>query len=286
MPFVYYGGKKGLARYYPPPAYNTIIEPFAGSAGYALHWWRPGVRVVLVEKDPAVVGLWRRLQAPDAADDLRAVVCPPVGERISDALVLLGQGGQCGQGGQGGNQKAEAQVPLASLIAGGASQMQTAFAGRAFAVTSRMARDWPSHQARLIRSLPTIRDWEVIEGDYTDAPDVRGSWFIDPPYYVPPDRPCTNGDGYRMGASQIDFDHLAGWCRERKGQVVVCEQEGATWLPFRPFREMTTANGDGQRRTEVIWSRTPGRAIGTDQASARSDDARARRSARQNRRAE
>ena len=35
--FYYYGRKKQIAKYYPKPNFNTIIEPFAGSAAYSLH---------------------------------------------------------------------------------------------------------------------------------------------------------------------------------------------------------------------------------------------------------
>ena len=35
--FYYYGRKKQIAKCYPKPNFNTIIEPFAGSAAYSLH---------------------------------------------------------------------------------------------------------------------------------------------------------------------------------------------------------------------------------------------------------
>jgi site-specific DNA-adenine methylase len=33
----YYGGKSKIVQYYPDPKYDTIIEPFAGSAQYSLY---------------------------------------------------------------------------------------------------------------------------------------------------------------------------------------------------------------------------------------------------------
>jgi hypothetical protein len=42
------------------PRRPYVIEPFAGSAGYAVYWEPP--RVTLVEKDPLFVALWRWLQ--------------------------------------------------------------------------------------------------------------------------------------------------------------------------------------------------------------------------------
>ena len=35
--FYYYGRKKQIIRHYPSPNYDTIIEPFAGSAAYSLY---------------------------------------------------------------------------------------------------------------------------------------------------------------------------------------------------------------------------------------------------------
>jgi hypothetical protein len=295
MPFSYFGGKKALAKHYPPPAEHTIIEPFAGSAGYALHWATPQHRVILIEKDPAVYALWRRLQSPDAVEDLMSVDCPAEGEKIVDPLLMLTQGGTGGLNGlknavdpiiamTSGKDLGGRAVPFAPLVASGAAQMQSGLAGRVFTVTSRMALQWPTQRARLITALPIIRPWTVLNIGYEDIDDelgnLRATWFVDPPYWVPPDEQGTRGDGYRHGASGIDFDHLGAWCRARRGQVIVCEQEGAAWLPFRPLRRATTASGTGSSRVEVVWSRTPGRALGTTSAADATAAARARRNAR------
>jgi len=54
----------------------------------------------------------------------------------------------------------------------------------------------------------------------------------------------------------VDYERLASWCRTRKGQTIVCENEGATWLPFEPFL-VTKANESktgGKRSREAIWT--------------------------------
>lgn len=256
MPFGYYGGKKGLARHYPPPAERTIVEPFAGSAGYALHWAKPGTRVVLVERDPRVAALWRRLQRPGLAEELRSMPRVRAGQRTADLLVA------------------------SAMSLGNVFSSTTA---KDWAVTERIERDWPRLRDRVLTALPIVSDWTIIEGDYTDAPDIRATWFIDPPYWVPDGTGGTRGDGYRHGASGIDFDKLAEWCKSRKGQVIVCEQDGASWLPFRPLRNMTTAAGDGGRRLEVVWTRTPGSMLATPRSRAAKEAAAKRRSARMRR---
>ena len=50
----YYGRKKKLVNRYPSPEYGTIIEPFAGSAAYAMKWGRNKM-VILVEKEIFII---------------------------------------------------------------------------------------------------------------------------------------------------------------------------------------------------------------------------------------
>jgi len=37
--FAYFGNKTRIAHLYPPPAQGRVVEPFAGSARYALMYW-------------------------------------------------------------------------------------------------------------------------------------------------------------------------------------------------------------------------------------------------------
>lgn len=115
--FSYFGGKWTLAPRYPKPEHGTIVEPFAGSAGYAIRY--PDREVILVERAP------------------------------------------------------------------------------------------------------------VIEGDYSAAPDVEATWFVDPPYI---------GSRHHYLARVDSLRSLSTWCRTRRGLTIVCEQDGAEWLPFTPFR--------------------------------------------------
>ena len=231
MPFGYYGSKKGSAHRYPPPAYPTIIEPFAGAAGYALTWATVGQRVILIEKDPIIAMVWKRLQSPDAREDLLSIPDPVKGQPVTD--------------------------PLVALAASGHPRRPTA--------SSRMEEQWPHMRDRIIDRLPLIQSWEVLEGDYTVAPDVIATWFIDPPYAPKPDG-RDPGNLYPEGSSGIDYSALAEWCRSRRGQVIVCEQEGATWLPFRRLYRQRGLSQQGGDRIEVVWTRTPGRMLATPAA--------------------
>lgn len=207
--FYYFGSKAKIAKYYPAPRYDVIVEPFAGSAGYACYHRKPNV--VLVEKDARVCDLWRRLMAM-TPDEIRNIPCPRVGERSSDILVML---------------RAASEHSLT---------------GNYISVTERMVSRWQHLVNRAAELQPLVKAWTIIEGDYTDAPDVEATWFIDPPYTF-----MRRGYAHKIA----NYANLAEWCRERKGQVIVCEQLGATWLPFRPFRQARATNLAS--KTEVIW---------------------------------
>lgn len=136
MPFPYFGRKARIANLYPPARFDTIVEPFAGSASYALH-----------------------------------------------------------------------------------------------------ADHWTE--------VHKTKGWELIEGDYSLAPDVEATWFIDPPY-----QHVTYG--YRAARRALNFAELAEWCQARRGQTIVCEEDSADWLPFTPLTATTTLNNTPT--VEVWWS--------------------------------
>lgn len=100
---------------------------------------------------------------------------------------------------------------------------------------------------RIAAQVEQIRHWRVIHGDYTASPDVKATWFVDCPY-------ADKGSHYRCKFS--GHDELGSWCRNRQGQVIVCEQDGADWLPFRTFDAgMKSMRGASH---EVIWTRDCG----------------------------
>lgn len=66
----YYGGKFRAAPRYPAPQFSTIVEPFAGAAGYSLRYHDRDV--ILVEKYPVVAEMWRYLIAV-SPDEVRRI---------------------------------------------------------------------------------------------------------------------------------------------------------------------------------------------------------------------
>ncbi len=56
--FGYYGGKwRDAIKHYPEPQHDTIVEPFAGSAGYSLRY--ANRKVILCEIDPVLASVWQ-----------------------------------------------------------------------------------------------------------------------------------------------------------------------------------------------------------------------------------
>lgn len=226
--FSFYGGKWRAAPHYPKPAFDTIIEPFAGSAGYSLRY--PDRQVVLVERDPVVAATWRYLMTTTSAEIL---ALPNVGydQSVDDLAVpqearwLIGWWLNKGT-------SAPAKTPSAWMRQG---THDNSYWGEVI-------------KQRIAGQLEHIRHWRVIEGTYDNAPDIQATWFIDPPY-------ALAGKHYRFGASTIDYACLADFCRSRQGQVMVCENEGAAWLPFRPFMAIKASEGrhGGKVSREAIW---------------------------------
>jgi hypothetical protein len=223
----YYGGKWRAAPLYPAPAHSTIIEPFAGAAGYSLRY--PGRNVILIEKYPVIAEIWRYLIAVRAAE-VRRIPCvqdcadlPAAWQGAPRYLV-----GMCMRNG--------ATCPQARTT----PWMQKAHvAGYAYGGWTEAQRE------RVAVQVDSIRHWRVIEGDYALAPDVRATYFVDPPYQ-------EAGVYYKCSSKMIDYAALSSWCRARAGQVIVCENQGATWLPFVPWTTTNTAM-TGKKNVEVCW---------------------------------
>jgi len=90
---------------------------------------------------------------------------------------------------------------------------------------------------RIATQVDRIRHWEIIEGIYEAAPNISAHWHIDPPY--------DNAARRLYRCSGIDRKSLAEWCRNRRGWVQVCENDGATWLPFKSFSIVNTCRSRG-----------------------------------------
>jgi hypothetical protein len=105
---------------------------------------------------------------------------------------------------------------------------------------------------RLCYVIPRIAHWRITEQDYRDLPQTEpeDTVYVDPPY--------ANAAGRVYAHGGLDYAALAEWCRARRGTVIVCEQIGATWLPFAPLRPTRRGWNVATRRSnlgEAVWVR-------------------------------
>jgi len=226
--FLYFGAKWRGAPHYPVPDHDTIVEPFAGAAGYATRF--PDRQVILVDRFPAIVKTWEyMIQTPES--EILALPDVVAGTTVDD--YDLPEGARCLIGWWLNHGSSSPRKSMSSW----GRQCPDSFWGQ-------MIRE------RIARQLHAIRHWKVIQGDYSDAPDVNATWCIDPPYQ-------DAGRNYKFGSSTLDYQELGEWCRTRRGQVIVCENEGAHWLPFSPLFLAKSASGKHRPRShrmEVIWT--------------------------------
>jgi site-specific DNA-adenine methylase len=224
--FSYYGSKwRDAIKHYPKPQYDIIVESFAGSAGFSLRY--AAHNVILCEIDPILVEVWRYLIRVKAKEILSIPDLAP-GESVDDLNIP---------------QEAKWLVGF-WLNHGTASPRKSPSKWMRNGI--RPGSFWGLRVRQTIASqVDSIRHWQVFNCSYADCPTPRmATWFIDPPYQIA-------GKHYRFGSRQIDYMTLAKWCRSRSGQVIVCENVGATWLPFRRLADVKTTRA--KRSEEAIW---------------------------------
>jgi hypothetical protein len=225
--FCRYGGKWRAAPLYPSPRHKVIVEPCAGAAGYSLRYAEWQVR--LYDLDEIVVGMWRYL-IKVSSEEIRRL--PLIFDHVDDLRVPQ-----------------EARWLIGHWLNKGTP--------RPCKTPAKWMREWQGRQLgcvywgeavreRIARQVQLIRHWTIYLCSWENIPNQTATWFVDSAYNN------AAGEKYKHGPEGIDYKALAEWCKTRKGQVIACENEGATWLPFRPFGAFK-----GQRSKtseEVIWT--------------------------------
>lgn len=240
--FGFYGGKwRDAPKHYPAPAHDVIVEPFAGSAGYAVR--NAERKVILGEKDPIIHAVWDYLIRVPAREIL-AIPDLEDGQTVADLPISQ-----------------EARWLVGFWLNRGASRPRT---GRSAWMRDgiRPGSFWGERvRLTIARQVDRIRHWKVYNCSYEDLPfSGQATWFIDPPYQ-------KQGKHYHHGAEGIDFEDLATWCLSRPGQVIVCENEGADWLPFTRLADVKTTRARS-RSVEVVWTNEAQHATKTDELAA------------------
>ena len=120
-----------------------------------------------------------------------------------------------------------------------------AFKYRTIKITPVLARNWKCSKKYMSQNVHKVKHWKIICGDYSEAPDIVATWFIDPPYRY------DSGEGYNHGSKLLNYEKLASWTLERKGQIIFCEGDRADYLPFNPL--ITLTGVAGKRNKERIF---------------------------------
>ncbi len=213
--FYYYGRKKQIAKHYPAPNYDTIIEPFAGAAAYSLFGTNWKKEIILIEKDEKVSQIWDWLINSATIEEINKLPDLKVGEKSSEFLHIVH------------------------------AATKMAFHFKTIKVTPVLERNWEISRRVFAENLYKIKHWTIINGDFTDAPDIEATWFVDPPYKG------DAGKGYRFSSKLIDYENLALWAKNRKGEVIFCEGKNGDYLPFKPLIDLKGVAGKVNK--EVIF---------------------------------
>jgi len=212
--FSYYGSKSKVISLYPSPKFGKVIEPFCGSARYALRYFDRDV--LIMDKYEVVIKIWKYLQQA-SEKDIMGLPEPAIKESIENYNLSEGE-----------------RLLMGFMVWRGTAKPQKI-----------VQPDSNIHKAKkaIASQLFKIRHWEIRHGSYSEIENQEATWFIDPPYQV------AYGEHY--AGERIDYALLGEWCKSRKGQAIVCESVEATWLPFSKLRK---TSGNWSSTTEGIWS--------------------------------
>lgn len=241
--FTYYGGKyRASSRYPKPQPGSVIVEPFAGAAGYSVRNYHPTTRVVLNDLDERVAATWTYLTRATSEEIMRLPLYDGTWETVDDLTGLCQE---------------QRWLIGWHLNKGTVSPSKSPSRWMRDALKTGVnvgANYWgEAVRERLARQAPMIRHWEIRCGDYLDLPDEvhtpdssETTWFVDPPYR-------QAGRHYRTNT--VNYQQLGEWCRSRVGLTIVCENDGATWLPFKELGSIKGTAGRGRAGVskEVIW---------------------------------
>ncbi len=184
--FSYYGSKSKIVKYYPEPKYPLIIEPFAGSARYALQYCNKAV--ILNDKYDVIYKVWKYLIFANV-EDIENLPKMQKGDSLDDYFTL-----------------SESEKLLMGFLIGYSNR------GKRKTYTGRAARDNELERAkkRILSYIGKIKHWEVYNKDYSELDNIEATYFIDPPY---------KDGGHAYAKNKINYLHLAEWCKSRKDRL-------------------------------------------------------------------
>jgi hypothetical protein len=217
--FKWFGSKWNASKYYPTPAHSCIVEPFAGSACYALR--HSNRQVIIAEANEQVRHLWDWLINHATESAIRDIPCDlPIGLDLRELGMSYGQ------------------TLLVKMW------QRTNNVGNCWTVSpwGNKPGQWtPNARARVAEEHHLIRHWKVHSCGITLLRTIQGNditWFIDPPY--------EHNYQYRLPLS-LSYSQFGKLVQGVSGEIIACEAKcpktGAVpnYLPFQEFRETVTS---------------------------------------------
>jgi len=213
--FSYYGAKTKIITKYPAPQFTRIVEPFAGSARYALHYWDR--EVLLYETFHKVFAIWEYL-IEASQQDILDLPDLKIGDDIRNFRSL-----------------SDAERWLIGY------QLQRGNARPGCLVNARCR--WNTDKIRIASEVHKVKHWKVFHQDGLIEPWGNATYFVDPPYTV-------QKHGYTHGT--VNYEEIAKRVEKENGQFIVCGNSDDKWLPFKALSAM---HGIKKTHLECMWYR-------------------------------
>lgn len=232
--FKWFGSKWTASKHYPIPVHDTIVEPFAGSAGYALR--NANKQVLIAEADIHIRSLWSWL-----IDEATEAKIREIPLNVSEGTDIRELGLDHGQ-----------MLLLKNW-------QRTNNVGECWTISSwgNKPGQWTENtRSRVAEEHVFVKHWRVFDDAYAlmNEGDHERTWFIDPPYQF----------NYQYKSESTDYERLAFVVNKLNGQIIVCEavcqktDQVPTWLPFVDFRRSVTSRRkaiNNHHSRELIYTR-------------------------------
>jgi hypothetical protein len=235
--FKWFGSKWMASKHYPKPQCDLIVEPFAGSAGYASrHANRP---VIICENNPLLIELWEWIIGAATTDNVLDIPLDlPEGTDIQSIGLTRGQ-----------------QLLLKHW-------QRTNNYGNCWTTSpwgSKPGQWTRSTRERVSREIHEVKHWKFIRSSEFDPMAVPvGTWLIDPPYEY----------NYKYGQPNFDSQSVVKMIEHihPNSQIIACEARcpktgsAPSYLPFVDFKDCVTsrrsaAAGNHTHSREMLWTR-------------------------------